>query len=76
MFIVGILGSLISKSPDSSGRDTLEQSIRQWTNIDPEIMLFVFLPPLVFGESMVSRVLCIFLELYACKARRLVERIA
>ena len=28
------------------------QSIEEWINIDANLMLFVFLPPLIFGEAM------------------------
>lgn len=28
------------------------QSVRLWINIDAELLLFVFLPPLIFGEAM------------------------
>ena len=27
-------------------------SVTMWANIDPDIMLYVFLPPLIFGEAM------------------------
>lgn len=31
---------------------TFGQSIEDWARIDAELMLFVFLPPLIFGEAM------------------------
>jgi NhaP-type Na+/H+ or K+/H+ antiporter len=27
-------------------------SVTIWANIDPELILYVFLPPLIFGEAM------------------------
>jgi NhaP-type Na+/H+ or K+/H+ antiporter len=32
--------------------DTFGNSISQWVDIDAELMLFIFLPPLIFGEAM------------------------
>lgn len=49
LFIIGII---ISFSSQSRGGDTWEISINDWVNIDADLLLFVFLPPLIFGEAM------------------------
>lgn len=48
--LVFLLGLLFSTLADTEG--TLADSIHQWLQIDAELMLFVFLPPLIFGEAM------------------------
>jgi NhaP-type Na+/H+ or K+/H+ antiporter len=35
-----------------SEKDTLKQSIVMWDNFEPHLILFIFLPALLFGESM------------------------
>lgn len=47
VFFVGVLSSLIDKD---SG--TLGNSISKWSAMDAELLLFIFLPPLIFGEAM------------------------
>lgn len=49
IFILGIIFSFVLKL---DGGNVFEESINDWVKIDPEIMLFVFLPPLIFGEAM------------------------
>jgi NhaP-type Na+/H+ or K+/H+ antiporter len=34
------------------GRDTMKDSIMMWDKIDPHLILYVFLPALLFGEAM------------------------
>lgn len=48
--LVFLLGILFSTAADSN--NSLGLSISQWVNIDAELLLFVFLPPLIFGEAM------------------------
>lgn len=52
--VIFILGAMISASlKQRSGPKTAAgQSIYDWTCIDAELLLFVFLPPLIFGEAM------------------------
>lgn len=47
MFTIGIIFASGLKEHDQWG-----DSINQWANIEPDILLFVFLPPLVAGEAM------------------------
>eukprot|EP01040_Poterioochromonas_malhamensis_P013678 gene13678-15075_t len=48
--LVFLLGLLFSTAADSVG--SFGESITQWVDIDAELLLFVFLPPLIFGEAM------------------------
>ena len=48
--LVFLLGLLFSTLADTEG--TFADSINQWLQIDAELLLFVFLPPLIFGEAM------------------------
>eukprot|EP01038_Epipyxis_sp_PR26KG_P010392 gene10392-13958_t len=49
VFLVGVIFATVSLD----GRaDTFSQSVTDWSNIDAELMLYVFLPPLIFGEAM------------------------
>jgi len=50
--VIFILGAICSALADVDKEDVLSESIYQWINIDAELLLFVFLPPLVFGEAM------------------------
>lgn len=47
LFIIGIIIAL-SRREDSP----LGESTKLWVSIDPHVLLFSFLPPLVFGEAM------------------------
>lgn len=47
IFLIGTLFSL-----PSNGEDQTIDSLTMWYAIDPELILFVFLPALLFGESM------------------------
>lgn len=50
VFMVGIIIAVIDHfSPNTP---TIGPSINQWINIPPNIIIFVFLPALLFGESM------------------------
>jgi NhaP-type Na+/H+ or K+/H+ antiporter len=48
--LVFLMGLLFSTAADTPG--TFGESISQWLGIDAELLLFVFLPPLIFGEAM------------------------
>jgi hypothetical protein len=37
----------------------LGESIQSWKKLDPEMMLFLFLPVLIFGEAMTLKWFCI-----------------
>jgi NhaP-type Na+/H+ or K+/H+ antiporter len=50
LFIIGIIISFTSQTKHAS--DTWTISINDWVNIDADLLLFVFLPPLIFGEAM------------------------
>ncbi len=47
-----VLGSLISGLANQFHLGDLEISVEFWQELDPEIILFLFLPVLVFGEAM------------------------
>ena len=49
VFIFGCLVSLFNRDHDLG---MWGDSIEKWTHIDAELMLYVFLPPLIFGEAM------------------------
>eukprot|EP00600_Ochromonadales_sp_CCMP1393_P001641 CAMPEP_0174982048 /NCGR_PEP_ID=MMETSP0004_2-20121128/16250_1 /TAXON_ID=420556 /ORGANISM="Ochromonas sp., Strain CCMP1393" /LENGTH=1017 /DNA_ID=CAMNT_0016233903 /DNA_START=17 /DNA_END=3070 /DNA_ORIENTATION=- len=48
VFLLGILFSVCNKNNGG----LLGKSISQWADIDAELLLFTFLPPLIFGEAM------------------------
>ncbi|KAJ1435051.1 Sodium/hydrogen exchanger family-domain-containing protein [Ochromonadaceae sp. CCMP2298] len=50
VFLVGILLAVITT--DNANGGVFAKSLNQWINIDAELLLFVFLPPLIFGEAM------------------------
>jgi NhaP-type Na+/H+ or K+/H+ antiporter len=53
LFIFGICIALIADELDENGsEDTLVRSIKQWMDIDPDLMLYTLLPPLLFDEAM------------------------
>jgi NhaP-type Na+/H+ or K+/H+ antiporter len=53
LFIFGICIALIADELDDNGsEDTLVRSIKQWMDIDPDLMLYTLLPPLLFDEAM------------------------
>jgi NhaP-type Na+/H+ or K+/H+ antiporter len=49
LFLIGLGMAGYSKSFSS---DEFNQSLNDWVRIDADLMLFIFLPPLVFGEAM------------------------
>lgn len=52
LFLAGVATSLVvSALPDSYGYEPLKDSILQWTHIDPKLILFAFLPTMLFGEA-------------------------
>lgn len=49
--VIFLIGTLFSVPTD--GEDpTVYNSLTMWYSIDPELILFIFLPALLFGESM------------------------
>ncbi len=48
--VIFVLGALISQTPRSEGTNAFVESVQSWLHIDAELILFVFLPPLIFGE--------------------------
>lgn len=51
LFVIGIgLGWMDWQS--SNGLGNLSESIKMWTHIDPHVLLYTFLPVLLFGDSM------------------------
>ena len=52
LFLAGVATSLVVNAlPDSYGYEPLKDSILQWTHIDPKLILFAFLPTMLFGEA-------------------------
>ena len=49
--VIFLIGTLFS-FPSNGGDQTFYDSLTMWYAIDPELILFVFLPALLFGESM------------------------
>ncbi len=49
LFLIGLAMAGYSKS---YATDEFNTSLQDWVRIDADLMLFVFLPPLVFGEAM------------------------
>ena len=50
VFIAGLLISLFSDFRDPD--DTFQLSISEWNNINPMLILYLFLPALIFGDAM------------------------
>jgi hypothetical protein len=50
--VLFVLGALLSLLASKLSLGDLEASIGFWQTLDPEIILFLFLPVLVFGEAM------------------------
>lgn len=50
VFLLGVLLYIIVDTKFYFGR--LEDSVKQWNEIDPELLLYLFLPALLFGEAM------------------------
>jgi NhaP-type Na+/H+ or K+/H+ antiporter len=51
MMIIGILVGLLHRGTNE-GLGVLSDSIESWDHIDPHLLMFAFLPPLLFGDSM------------------------
>lgn len=49
MFILGTIMGI--GAAHSGGEDQLTESIQQWTSIDSEVLLLIFLPGLVFRDA-------------------------
>jgi solute carrier family 9 (sodium/hydrogen exchanger), member 10/11 len=50
--VLFVLGTVLSLIASKLSLGDLETSIGFWQTLDPEIILFLFLPVLVFGEAM------------------------
>jgi hypothetical protein len=50
VFLSGVLLFLLVDTDMGFGR--LGDSVRRWKDIDPELLLYIFLPALLFGEAM------------------------
>jgi len=51
IFVFGILFSLYLSQREDKG-DTIDISLESWLLLNPNLMIFIFLPPLIFGEAM------------------------
>jgi NhaP-type Na+/H+ or K+/H+ antiporter len=51
MMIVGLLVGLLHRGTQE-GLGVLSDSISSWDDIDPHLLMYAFLPPLLFGDSM------------------------
>lgn len=49
--VIFILGAILSLADNKNG-GKFGESVSEWVNINADLMLFIFLPPLVFGEAM------------------------
>ena len=49
IFLLGIIFSFVSKDKNAG---SFTESVNEWVKIDAELILFIFLPPLIFGEAM------------------------
>ncbi len=49
LFFLGLVLATLSKSHLT---DEFNESLAEWCHIDADLMLFIFLPPLIFGEAM------------------------
>jgi NhaP-type Na+/H+ or K+/H+ antiporter len=50
VFVIGILIAAVTEIVDSE--DSLQKSVALWDRTDPHIILYAFLPALLFGEAM------------------------
>lgn len=50
--IMFLLGGIFVSISDNYNLGHLGQSINEWKKLDPEMILFLFLPILIFGEAM------------------------
>eukprot|EP01041_Mallomonas_annulata_P008243 gene8243-16953_t len=50
--VIFICGILLAYGAEKSNFYILGDSISQWTHVEPELLLFVFLPALIFGDAM------------------------
>ena len=50
LLIAGVLIGLVHEGSDH-GLGSLSVSINMWTHIDPHVLLFTFLPALLFGGA-------------------------
>jgi len=52
MFVLGAVFSFLAESEIVRGSGMLIRSFHTWNNMDPHLILFVFLPALLFGDAM------------------------
>lgn len=50
--VIFFLGILFSAVVDTHSPSTFKDSINMWVNINPDLVLYITLPPLIFGEAM------------------------
>ena len=50
--VIFFLGIGIAGYSKSNLQGAFDESIQEWVRIDADLMLFIFLPPLLFGEAM------------------------
>lgn len=48
--VIFVIGAIISQTPRTESSGAFLESVQSWIHIDAELILFVFLPPLIFGE--------------------------
>ena len=51
LFVFGVVLGIIHRYTNRSGFGMLSQSIEQWINIDPYLMFTIFIPGLIFSDS-------------------------
>ena len=56
IFVFGILFSLYLSQREDKG-DTIDISLESWLLLNPNLMIFIFLPPLIYGEAQVLTIL-------------------
>ena len=65
LFVEGLLFAVIDEETSNS-LGVLSRSIRAWERIDPELMLFAFLPILLFGDAFSLNVHIFEKKLWQC----------
>mmetsp|Transcript_54789 Transcript_54789/g.143113 ORF Transcript_54789/g.143113 Transcript_54789/m.143113 type:complete len:943 (+) Transcript_54789:86-2914(+) len=51
-FVLGIVFALVAEAGHLESMQGVANSYRSWASIDPHLVLFVFLPPLLFSDAM------------------------
>ena len=52
VFAFGVIISIGFRLSEQNSNNTLKESIIMWDEIQPDLILFIFLPALLFGEAM------------------------